>query len=93
MPKDKLRKLIIELQAVLNKEGVEAKEWEDYRNDVPWIEQLPHAQWMLGELLLHFEEWEMDKINRWIGFVQCYMSVHTILSIQKLRDLTRECLK
>ena len=97
MKDDKLKFLIFELQAVLVTEGVVAKECEYYgKNNIPGDCQLPHAMWMLGELLGEFEEWKKDdvgKINRWIGFIQGYLSAHGILSITELRDLTRTCLE
>lgn len=89
----KLRKLIIELQAILDGKQVVSLECSYYHRDIEVSDQLPHAKWMLGELLSHLEKWEMDKINRWIGFIQGYFSAHNILSIKELRDLTRDCLK
>ena len=47
MEKDKLRKLIIELQEVLNKERVEAKEWEDYFT----LDGLEYKRQLLKELV------------------------------------------
>lgn len=46
-----------------------------------------HARWMLENL-----PEENDKAGRWLGYAQALMVVHGIMSLEEMRDVTRECI-
>ena len=88
-----LKLLVTILQEEFGTKGIKVEEFKDYVTFIPNEKQLPHALWMLEQLSLYIEEWDLGKISRWIGFIQGYFSAHDVISIERLRDINRSCLK
>lgn len=55
------------------------------------VDQLQHCAWMMEELISRgkTEILEVDKMARWIGFVQAALIIHGVTTINKERDRTR----
>ncbi len=50
---------------------------------------LGHLRWMINECINELETYPIDKISRWIGFVQGVLTVKGILSTEGERNRTR----
>lgn len=52
-----------------------------------------HLKWMLGECLLNIRTMPIDKMGRWVGFVQGVLVCEGILDVDDERDRTRPIFK
>lgn len=54
-----------------------------------------HGYWMTQTVLkaMKKREWSFDKVNRWVGFIQCLMCLHCFTTVKAERDITRPWLK
>ncbi len=50
---------------------------------------LSHLRWMIAECINEIETYPIDKISRWIGFVQGVLTMKGILDTKAERDRTR----
>lgn len=48
-------------------------------------EHLDHIHWMCDQVITS-QDWPVDKINRWIGFIQCGLWGAGIVSIDEMRN-------
>ena len=46
-----------------------------------------HAQWMIENMP---NDDEVEKYSRWIGYIQALMVVHGLMTLNEMRDITRE---
>ena len=55
-------------------------------------DKLGYAVWMCYEVLamLRSEVPDLNKINRWVGFIQCILWVTGTYTIDEMRDQTRK---
>lgn len=45
-----------------------------------------HAMWMIEEVLANEHTWPSDKLNRWIGYLQCLLVLNRIRTLDELRE-------
>lgn len=50
-----------------------------------------HCNWMLGEMELNARDWDGDKLNRWLGFVQGALWMLGVYTIDELREHVISC--
>ena len=50
---------------------------------------LKHAGWMLDQVKENSTTWPVDKLNRWIGFVQAILVLHEKVTVDQERERTR----
>jgi hypothetical protein len=48
-----------------------------------------HLIWMTDICLEHINDWPIDKLNRWLGFVQGIMTVQHIITVEDEREISR----
>ena len=48
-----------------------------------------HLVWMCNEAINNINEWPIDKLNRWLGFVQGVMTMQELVSVGVERDFSR----
>ncbi len=48
-----------------------------------------HLIWMCKTAIDHADSWPVDKLSRWLGFIQGVMTMRGMISVQEERDLTR----
>lgn len=51
--------------------------------------QLSYAGWMLDQMKENADAWPVDKLNRWLGFVQAILVMHGVTSVSDERNRTR----
>jgi hypothetical protein len=52
-------------------------------------EILPHCKWMLNQIPDHVEAGQMEKANRWLGFVQACLWANGTFTIDQMKDHNR----
>jgi len=50
-----------------------------------------HIKWMISEV--DCDNWEIDKISRWLGFIQGVLVCNGILNVDEERNYTRPLFK
>ncbi len=50
---------------------------------------LGHAGWMLDRVKENASTWPVDKLHRWIGFVQAILVLHEKVTVDQERERTR----
>lgn len=58
---------------------------EDDESKTSW----QNLRWMMTTACDNIQAWPVDKLSRWIGFVQGVLSVRGILDVDQERDRTR----
>lgn len=53
------------------------------------VTSIDHLRWMANHSLSHLLEWPVDKISRWIGYIQGVMTASNIMDPIEERDRTR----
>lgn len=48
-----------------------------------------HLRWMAATVAERAHEWPLDKLSRWLGFVQGIMAARGLLDVDEERDRTR----
>lgn len=48
-----------------------------------------HLRWMCREILHHIKTMPVDKMGRWVGFIQGVMAANGVLDVTAERDRTR----
>lgn len=48
-----------------------------------------HLLWMCEEVTANYNEWDIGKSNRWLGYVAGVLSALHVVSVTEHRDLTR----
>ena len=48
-----------------------------------------HLVWMIGECLLNIRTMQIDKLSRWIGFIQGVLAANGLLDVDEERERTR----
>jgi hypothetical protein len=48
-----------------------------------------HLIWMANESINHITEWPIDKLNRWLGFIQGVLAMQGLVSIVGEREFSR----
>lgn len=51
--------------------------------------QLQHARWMCQQIPTFLKENKMEKVNRWLGFVQGILWTNGLFSITQMREHNR----
>lgn len=51
--------------------------------------KLSYAGWMLDQVKENVEKWPVDKLHRWIGFVQAILAFHGVITVEEERKRTR----
>ncbi len=46
-----------------------------------------HLKWMCVEIEAHSDDWQTDKLNRWIGFIQCALLANGSLDLDALKSM------
>lgn len=49
-----------------------------------------HLIWMCNEIIKNYNKWNVQKLNRWLGFIQGIMVAIEITTVDKQRDLITE---
>jgi len=50
---------------------------------------LENCLWMAKRAKLHIDVWPIDKLNRWVGFIQACVVMHGMTTVGIERDITR----
>lgn len=51
---------------------------------------LEHIAWMIDTTLsVEAEKWPIDKLSRWLGFIQAVLVMRGVTTVKRERDLTR----
>lgn len=61
---------------------------EKYTKDSPF-----HVAWMLDEIVIHFEDWPLAKLNRWLGYCQGVLACHDVIDIDEEIERVRKMRK
>jgi len=48
-----------------------------------------HLVWMIGECLLNIRTMQIDKLSRWVGFIQGVLAANGLLDVDEERERTR----
>lgn len=48
-----------------------------------------HLSWMCDQALAHLDDWPIDKLNRWLGYIQGVMTARGFLDPDEERERTR----
>ena len=59
-------------------------------SDMPAPLQKEHVQWMCGKIKEHAEDWPLNKLHRWIGFVQAALLANRVLDLDGLKSMFDE---
>jgi hypothetical protein len=46
-----------------------------------------HLLWMCEQIIEHSQEWPATRLNRWLGFVQCALLAHRMLSLEQVKKM------
>lgn len=65
---------------------------EDWGASPRWY-QLKHCHWMCDKAISEANNWPIDKLSRWLGFVQAILIIYGLTTINKERDETRPLFK
>jgi hypothetical protein len=49
--------------------------------------QTKHLVWMCNQIHNHVEDWSSHRLNRWIGFLQCAMIAHGMLTFDGAKSM------
>lgn len=81
-----MRKLLETYKRELNRRGIEA----GCHEDKPISPQ--HIAWMIDTLLLQMEIDRSDvaRFNRWLGWIQCSLVIHSFYSLSDVREHSRD---
>jgi len=63
--------------------------WGDYINEDELIDKYNHLLEMIIEILHFIEESNMDKVNRWLGFIQGVLWMLNDFKLEDLKDHNR----
>lgn len=74
-------------QALLKNKKIVSKNMSDTNSKVN--EMLPHALWMCEECLKKQKDYSLDKLSRWLGFVQAILIFNGLTTIDDERNRTR----
>ena len=50
---------------------------------------LHNLRWMCNTIIEHGETWPIDKVGRWLGYIQAGMIMHELTSVNTERDFSR----
>lgn len=82
---DKVKLVAIRLKKVLNDNGIN----DPIRSKKASVD-LNHLLWMLDHIIENPNNEDVEKLNRWIGWIQCAMSeIHVLIDAEKERNETR----
>lgn len=51
--------------------------------------QLSYIGWMLDQMRENADIWPVDKLNRWVGYVQAVLMFHGLTTVEEERKRTR----
>lgn len=92
MLKKRYLDLMDQYQELLESRGAKLKEFEDYNNkykDYSSLEILGYALFMVEGIRKFVEAGDIDKANRWLGFLQGVFWAEGLFSINEMRDQNR----
>ena len=46
-----------------------------------------HLRWMCDQITEHSQEWPAAKLHRWLGFVQCALLAHRMLTLEQIKRM------
>ena len=46
-----------------------------------------HLFWMCDQIIEHSQEWPAAKLHRWLGFVQCALLAHRMLTLEQVKRM------
>ena len=46
-----------------------------------------HVFWMCNQITEHSQEWPAVKLHRWLGFVQCALLAHRMLTLEQVKRM------
>ena len=81
----KKEKLLIIAMAEQCRRLIEQLDATDSRLPPPLRKQ--HLQWMCVEIEAHSDDWQTEKLNRWIGFIQCALLANGLLDLDALKSM------
>ncbi len=89
MTPDKHRQVIAKYRRFFEESGIEPVEvpHDDFVTDEDT--SLAHCHGMLDQMEAFIEEGRMDKVNRWLGFIQGVLWRSGYYSLEELKDTNR----
>ena len=58
--------------------------------DLPKPLQSTHLIWMCDRLTEHISSWRPEKLNRWVGFIQCAMIANRMIDLDRAKRMFDE---
>jgi hypothetical protein len=55
--------------------------------DLPKELHPKHLLWMCDQITEHSQEWTAAKLHRWLGFIQCGLLAHRMLSLEQVKRM------
>jgi hypothetical protein len=55
--------------------------------DLPKSLQPNHLLWMCRKIQEHADDWHANRLNRWIGYVQCAMLAHRMIGLDEAKAM------
>lgn len=55
--------------------------------ELPSPIQPKHLLWMCRKIQDHADDWHANKLNRWIGYVQCAMLAHRMIGLDEAKAM------
>lgn len=46
-----------------------------------------HLLWMCEQIIEHSQEWPAAKLHRWLGFIQCGLLAHRMLTLESVKKM------
>lgn len=89
MTADKVRKVIEEYYRKLESMGItESKDYphDDYMKDYFAMPALYHCRSMLDKMEEFIKAGRMDKVMRWLGFIQGVLWVNRVYTLEELKN-------
>jgi hypothetical protein len=81
---------VIMEEANVTPERLPDHHFDDRGNEIPWIVAAKHIAWMCNRALLMTQnEDDIEKVMRWLGFIQGYLWCQGMKSINEMRDDNR----
>lgn len=89
MKRKQIQNVINKYRAKLQKANLRPAQFPSEHLATDWHLQIKHCMWMLDRMEELLKEDRLEKVNRWLGFVQGVLWTQSIYSIENLKEDNR----
>jgi hypothetical protein len=89
MTPQQIHNVINKYRAKLQKANLQPAQFPSEHLVTDWRLQIKHCMWMLDRMEEFLKEDRLEKVNRWLGFIQGVLWAQSIYTIENLKEDNR----